>query len=850
MSSTDSVIHSLFEQPVHRRVLDNGLIVLVKEDRSSQISSVQLWIKTGSIHEGALLGAGLSHYLEHMLFKGTEMRTGKQISREVQSLGGYINAYTTFDRTVYYIDLPSENTRNAIDILSDAVFNSTLPEDEVERERDVILREIDMGLDDPDHRLGRTLFETCYREHPYKYPIIGYRDIFETVTRDELTDYFKRRYVPNNMVLVIAGDVSAESIFKFAEEITSSVSRKRLENIYIPEEPPALTSREQVLTGDVNISRLGLAFTIPGLCHEDSAGLSLMAGVLGNGHSSILWQCLREDLELVHHVDVSIWNPGSSGLFWVSMIADPNKKADAIDALWGEIESLKSTLVEDALLEKARQQAMVAEVNSRKTMSGQASRLGAAEVVVGDLGYPQWILEQIRDVSSEDLRRLIRHYLCKERLTQVSLDPEAREVENNGNRRLEQSVHEFRETKFDNGARLLMQDSTDFPKVHLRLIFQGGAIWEPADQRGITALGSTLLTKDTTNRTAAEVATAIETLGGFFAEFSGNNTFGLSLEVLPQDLGKAVDLLEESLFNLKPEEATFLRERDGQIAHIKESMDEIVDYGIRELRKLYFGDVPYSVNSYGNIEDLESIDLTDVGNFLDSQIQAENCVLSVCGSFDSGSLESRLSEIMKNLPSGSWSARTVDFEKPAATGKKVVHLDRQQAVVFQAFPSVGVRQEALMIVASVLDEMFSGMSSHLFERVRDEMGLAYFVGSSRVIGLDAGMIYLYGGTHPYSCESVLEEMDREVQRIGSGNVQEGELDRIKVRLKAQRRMSLQTIGSRAMQAGLNATYGLPINDWIKFDALVDGVSVDDLVEFVGTYLTAEKRFELVVTPDG
>ena len=147
MRSTESVIQALFEQPAHRKVLDNGLTVLVKEDKSSQISSVQLWIKTGSIHEGALLGAGLSHYLEHMLFKGTEARTGKQISREVQSLGGYINAYTTFDRTVYYIDLPSENTRQAIDILSDAAFNSTLPEDEVGREREVILLEIDMDLE-------------------------------------------------------------------------------------------------------------------------------------------------------------------------------------------------------------------------------------------------------------------------------------------------------------------------------------------------------------------------------------------------------------------------------------------------------------------------------------------------------------------------------------------------------------------------------------------------------------------------------------------------------------------------------------------------------------------------------
>ena len=163
MDSLDSVLNALFAQPVHRKVLDNGLTVLVREDSSSQVSSVQLWVKTGSIHEGPLLGAGVSHYLEHMLFKGTEKRSGKEISREVQSLGGYINAYTTFDRTVYYIDLPSEHTSEAIEILADAGFNSTLPAEEVEKERDVILREIDMGKDDPDQQLVRALFETAYR---------------------------------------------------------------------------------------------------------------------------------------------------------------------------------------------------------------------------------------------------------------------------------------------------------------------------------------------------------------------------------------------------------------------------------------------------------------------------------------------------------------------------------------------------------------------------------------------------------------------------------------------------------------------------------------------------------------
>ena len=175
------LLDSFWNEPVSRAVLPNGLTLICKRDTSAALVSVQVWVKTGSVHESEQLGAGLSHYLEHMLFKGTERRAGREISATVQAHGGYINAYTTFDRTVYYIDLPSEHVAVAIDILADAVLHSTLPADEVTKEKDVILREIAMTTDDPDNRLWDTLFSTAFREHPYRQPVIGHRDVFAAV---------------------------------------------------------------------------------------------------------------------------------------------------------------------------------------------------------------------------------------------------------------------------------------------------------------------------------------------------------------------------------------------------------------------------------------------------------------------------------------------------------------------------------------------------------------------------------------------------------------------------------------------------------------------------------------------
>src|SRR5450432_2083683 len=213
-----ALLDAFWREPVERTVLPNGLTLLVKPDNAAALASVQIWVRTGSIHEGSQLGAGLSHYLEHMLFKGTGRRAGREISATVQAHGGYINAYTTFDRTVYYIDLPSEHTGVAIDLLADAVLHSTLPADECAKEREVILREIAMTKDDPDNRLWENLFATAFREHPYRQPIIGHKDLFSAADRAALLAYYKERYVPNNIVVVIAGDVGVAEALAAVEK--------------------------------------------------------------------------------------------------------------------------------------------------------------------------------------------------------------------------------------------------------------------------------------------------------------------------------------------------------------------------------------------------------------------------------------------------------------------------------------------------------------------------------------------------------------------------------------------------------------------------------------------------------
>ncbi|MGE9292077.1 MAG: M16 family metallopeptidase, partial [Puniceicoccales bacterium] len=253
LSPDQALLSDLFRQPVNRRTLPNGLTVVSREDFSAELVSVQLWVKTGSVHEGDWTGAGLSHFLEHMLFKGTPTRGPLDISHEVHAIGGHINAYTTYDRTVYYIDAPVEGAEATFDILADMGLRATLPEEEFTSERDVILREIDMGLDDPDRELFQAFTRTAFREHPYRFPVIGLRPLFEQVTREALYAYYKARYQPGNMVLVVTGALSTERVDELAGQYFAQALPGLNPSPVVAAEPPQLAPRAERLSGDYNI---------------------------------------------------------------------------------------------------------------------------------------------------------------------------------------------------------------------------------------------------------------------------------------------------------------------------------------------------------------------------------------------------------------------------------------------------------------------------------------------------------------------------------------------------------------------------------------------------------------------
>jgi zinc protease len=847
-AESHDLIERLFSTPVERQTLPNGLTLVHRPDFSSEVVSVQIWVKTGSIHEGALVGSGLSHFLEHMLFKGTSRRDGKSISREVHALGASINAYTTFDRTVYYIDAPSTAFSQILDVLSDIVMHSTLPMEEVERERAVILREIDMGLDDPDRQLSQALFRTAYQRHPYREPVIGHRALYEKVTADELRAYYHARYIPNNIVVTVVGAIDSEECLAQVDQCFGAIPRGRLAPVQIEEEPVQLAARREEIVGEFNIFRGGLGFKVPHLSHPDSPRLDALAHALGGGESSLLWERLRNQQNLVSYIDCRNWNPGGSGLFWISYLCDAAKSHEVEKAILDLLAELVANGLPESVVEKALRQAISSEINGRKTMSGQASRLGLGEVVIGDINYGRRYLKGLQAVRAADLQAAAQRYLVEESMSLVTLGPAPKHVALTAKLEEKHALEAFEEIELVSGARLLLQPDARLPKVHLRCVLQGGPFYEPANQRGVSALLAELLTKDTESRSAQAIAELIESIGGSFTATGGNNTISLSIEVLPADLDIALDLLSEALTAPAFDPATFETEREAQVSALKEDDDEILGYGLRRLRERFFDQHPFAVGSDGRIEDLEALSVEDLATHYRSLVKASNIVLAVTGDFQREGLIERLSPLLESqIPTQPFEAAdaAAPFELAVYTGHEA--MDREQAVVLQAYPDVGI-QDKDFVVAEMLNELFSGMSSRLFERIREDQGMAYYVGTTRVIGLKTGMFVFYAGTHPDQAEAVLREMNLEIERVAAGEVTEEELARCRTRLKAARPMGKQTIGARAMHAAVQVTYGLPVDDDAEHAAQLDQVDASALARFAKAHFIESKRVQLIVGP--
>jgi len=829
---------------VRRAVLDNGMIVLLREDHSAPVASVQIWVKTGSIHEGSQLGAGLSHILEHMLFKGTEKRGVGRIAQEVADKGGHMNAYTSFERTVYHIDAPVDGGKpgttsgldTAIDVLADSIMHSTLPEDEYKKEQQVILRELAMNRDDPDRMTSMLLWNTAYTTHPYRHPIIGYEEIYRRLTREDAYRYYKSRYSPDNMVFFVVGDFDATKVEVQVRETFKNFQRVAVAPIFIPEEPQQLGRREAHEERPINLSRLCFAWHICDARHPDAPALDLLAYVAGSGRSSRLYQQLRDRKALVQSVHASAYTPNYPGLFSVAATLEPSKRAVTEKETLAEIRKLVTKPVSAAELAKAKKIALSNQLSALKTMSGQASDIGMNETVAGDLEFTRRYLERVAALTAADLQAVARKYIRDDNLTVISVNPPGT-LGKLARAKAERSEIEVKRFELPNGLRLLVREDHRLPFVNFYAVCKGGLLAETEANNGVTALMSRLLLKGTKSRSAEQIAGEIESGGGSIGASGGNNSFSVSVEVLNADFNKALGVLSDVWLHPAFPEAAVAREKQIQLGAIKSEKEQPTSMASKLLRRTLFGAHPYHMTSNGTEASVARLTRAGLAAHHDRLVVPANMVLAVCGDVKADDVRKAVEKQFGKLKPGR-AGNVLPKNPPAAPLASVARKEeiapREQAVIFIGYQGVTVTSPDRFAM-ELLQEGLSGLSSPLFRRLRDELALCYYTGSSQLPGLDPGYFLFYIGTEPAKAELAEAELIKEIAKIRDAGLTADDLARAKAKLVSEKKIAFQSNADLAGEIALDELYGLGYKFYQDYEKRYDAVTAADIQRVARQY---------------
>ncbi len=410
--------------PFDKYILPNKLTLIVKEVHATPIVAVYFWVGSGSVNETPEI-SGISHFFEHMFFKGTEKRKVGEMDMIVKGLGGYSNAFTSLDYTGYYVVLPAQHFTTAFDILLDAVRHSTFDPAELERERKVIEEEINLKEDNPEDKVVFEFCKTAFAGTPYGEPILGTVKSLEGIRREDFFTYLRNFYVPNNMIVAVVGDVRIAEVKDFVEKATADfapdpgLEERRKKIAFVPQE----TEREASFDKDVKQAYLIAGFTNHGMARpSEVCVLDVISSILGGGKSSRLYQRLLEKEGIVTEISAWIWALKSAGVLAVTTVSAPENAERVKTEIFEEIERLRTGGVNEEELRRAKKNLTSDFAYGNETCSSMASTFGHYEILTRAEDALTYV-DRVNAVKAEDVRRLLDEYCRGGRATVCTVVP-------------------------------------------------------------------------------------------------------------------------------------------------------------------------------------------------------------------------------------------------------------------------------------------------------------------------------------------------------------------------------------------------------------------------------------------
>lgn len=834
--------------------LDNGQTVVVQEVKNNPIVTIDTWIKTGSIDEEDS-NNGVAHFLEHLFFKGTKTHEPGEFDKILETKGAITNAATSKDFTHYYITIPSKDFDLAMDLHGDMILHPLIPRKEMEKERKVVLEEISKDLNSPTKIMQDNLNSMLYTTHPYKRKVIGRSDVIETITRDQVLSFYNKNYSPSNMVTVIIGDVDANHAIEKTKEAFNAEYKKQTKTIYT-KEAPLTKQQKKVEYLDTESGYMVIGFRGTPIDDKDSYALDVLATILGDGRSSVLNQVLKEKKRIAFSVDAGNSTFRDDGIFYISANYEPTKCKIVQDTIFNEIEKIQKNGVTDDQLKLAKNIIERSTYYSRESITNIATEIGYTMALTNDIKFYDTYLDNIKNVSKEEVKKVAEKYLGINRsAVSIVLPKSAKEVpvasltqQAPATAELVSENTQTQKYKLSDGATMLYTPNNVNDIIAISIYAKGGQL---AEQKAGTAnLTATAMMRGTKNYTSLELSQVLEDNGIKIQPSASADAFAINVLTTKDEYDKTLELLNEVVNNATFEDYEIDKVKTEKLNTIKRNKDVPLQRAIEEYRDLIYQNSPYSISSKILEKNIPNITKEDIINYYNSIFAPKNLVISINGNIDKDKTIQDLNNIFKpkenakNFDFAQYNSKIPTVTTPRQTIQKVP--TTETAWILLGWQTNGVLNEKDYATLQVIDSLLgSGMSSRLFKDLREQEGLAYQLGSGYSPNVLRGSFLLYIGTNPQTLDKAKSGLFAEITRLKTEYVGDKELQDAKEKLLGNYVIGLETNLDKASNIGWYeaSTRGYEFKD--KYEKLINGVTDSDIIEIANKYFTDDYILSIV-----
>ncbi len=824
---------------VHK--LPNGQTVVIYEIHNNPIVTIDTWIKTGSINENDN-NNGISHFLEHLFFKGTKLHPTGEMDKILESKGAVVNAATSKDFTHYYITIPSKDYDTAIDLHSDMLLNPQIPRKELEQERKVVLEEISKDGNSPNKKVYDNLNALMYSHHPYKRKVIGTETNVSTMRREEILEYFNKYYSPSNMITIVVGDIDTDKALNKIQSSFNQPYRKPVKNVF-KKEHILQAQKTHTEYADTQSGYMMIGFRGVGITDCDSFALDILAEILGGGKSSRLYKDIKEQKGIAYSVYASNGSFRDDGIIYISANFTPNNAEKLEKSIFENIAHIQKYGVTEEEVERAKNKIIQDTYYSRESTSNIASELGYIMALTGSSDLYKNYVNGIKKVSSNDVQNAAQKYLGKNKSAISIVLPESFK---SAPASLDTTKHTYSEisksagiTKYsiDNGATVLINENKSNDIIAISIIAKGGEFLEKVPGEG-TLMAETML-KGTKKYSSQELSELMDEYGIKIEPNCNDDYFTIDIQTTTAQIDKTLDILYEIMNNAVFDDNELEKKKSEILSKIKQRRDIPMNVAIENFKTAIYEGSVYSHTNKVLEKTIPSVTRKNVLDYYNKITDAKNIIVSVNGNVHSDKINESLGNILKDKKNPLF--KFSDYSVTKLNSPKIISKDikdLQTAWLFLGWQASNVADKKDFAALKVINTLLgSGLSSRLYRNLRESDGLAYQLGSSYSPKMLGGIFMTYIGTNPNSLEYSKQKMMNEINRLKSEFVSDSELQNAKDRLKGGFIIALETNSDKAMNSGLFESYGFGYDFLDSYMKLIDEVTASDIVKTANKYFT-------------